>query len=446
MDNPIVGLIMGSIFGACIVLAGFADPDKIIGSLRLKDFHVLRTMIVFIVVGMLGTWALEQIGTANLNIKPAMILAVLIGGVIFGAGFGLSGYFPGTALAGAASGRIDALATILGMFLGSHAYFLLYPSLIMPVENIAYFGKVTLPQVTNITRTFLVISVFAISSLALFLTIPRRGGKNKKSNKVGDLKMDEVLSDPISPIPIPRTKEMGFYLKTDCFEAAQVFCGWKNVFFLILVLCLIVLQTIFWIASDRYIQINKNNNPERAVVFSRNTDSSKQAAIPDQQGTNLSSPANTEYQAREIWYREIMGIDITISFELIETIMNIVSILLVSISVVYTLTLYFAMAASFIGKLGGLGHISSAFFLSLVVLILLIPWQIFFGSTISGSIYTLDELEGWFIYNNSDILNTSLIYLRFTGYWALIVILLVSSHFYSRRWTKSIRLRYQQIL
>ena len=50
MENPIVGLIMGSIFGICLVLSGLTDPDKIIGSLRFKDFHVIRTVVVFLFV------------------------------------------------------------------------------------------------------------------------------------------------------------------------------------------------------------------------------------------------------------------------------------------------------------------------------------------------------------------------------------------------------------
>ena len=40
MSSPIVGLIMGVIFGASLVLTGLTNPDKIIGALRLKDFYV----------------------------------------------------------------------------------------------------------------------------------------------------------------------------------------------------------------------------------------------------------------------------------------------------------------------------------------------------------------------------------------------------------------------
>ena len=50
MSTPIVGLIMGVIFGASLVLTGLTNPDKIIGALRLKDFYAIRTVAVFLLV------------------------------------------------------------------------------------------------------------------------------------------------------------------------------------------------------------------------------------------------------------------------------------------------------------------------------------------------------------------------------------------------------------
>ena len=116
MSPNLISLIIGALFGTALILAGLADPDKIIGTLRLKDFHALRTIAVFVLVGMLGTWILQLAGLAHLSIKPAAIAAVLIGGGLLGVGFGLTGYCPGTGLACVMAGRIDALITVLGMF------------------------------------------------------------------------------------------------------------------------------------------------------------------------------------------------------------------------------------------------------------------------------------------------------------------------------------------
>ena len=67
MSTGIVGFIVGVLFGAGLLLAGLADPDKIIGTLRLKDFHAMRTIAVFVLVGMLGTWILDIVGSSALS-------------------------------------------------------------------------------------------------------------------------------------------------------------------------------------------------------------------------------------------------------------------------------------------------------------------------------------------------------------------------------------------
>ena len=170
MSTEMIGFIVGVLFGAGLLLAGLADPDKIIGTLRLKDFHAMRTIIVFILVGMLGTWILALLGMANFSVKPAAILSVLIGGALLGTGFGLTGYCPGTALACAATGRIDAMVTVLGMFVGALVFILIYPGIAQPIEEIANFKKVMLPEITGIPRGVWVVVIVTFGSLALILT------------------------------------------------------------------------------------------------------------------------------------------------------------------------------------------------------------------------------------------------------------------------------------
>jgi uncharacterized membrane protein YedE/YeeE len=165
-----IGFIIGLLFGASLLLGGLADPDKIIGTLRLKDFHAMRTIAVFVLVGMLGTWILEIANVANFSVKPAAMVAVALGGALLGIGFGLTGYCPGTGLACAASGRIDALVTVLGMFVGAFVFILIYPSVVQPIDAIANYGKVTLPEATGIARGFWVVPIVAAGSVALFIT------------------------------------------------------------------------------------------------------------------------------------------------------------------------------------------------------------------------------------------------------------------------------------
>ena len=169
MDN-LIGFIIGVLFGAGLLLGGLAEPDKIIGTLRLKDFHAMRTIAVFVLVGILGTWILEIIGIAHFSIKPAALAGALIGGGLLGIGFGLTGYCPGTGLACAMAGRIDALITVLGMLLGALVFILIYPSVAMPIDEIANRGKVTLPEVTGIPKAIWVLVLVIGGGLALWLT------------------------------------------------------------------------------------------------------------------------------------------------------------------------------------------------------------------------------------------------------------------------------------
>ncbi len=169
MSQELTGFIVGVLFGGGLLLGGLADPDKIIGTLRLKDFHALRTMAVFVLVGMLGTWILELAGTAHFSVKPAAMVSVLLGGALLGIGFGLTGYCPGTGLACAASGRIDALVTVLGMFFGALVFIWIYPGLLQSIDKIANFKKVMLPEITGIPRSIWVIVIVAGGVLALVL-------------------------------------------------------------------------------------------------------------------------------------------------------------------------------------------------------------------------------------------------------------------------------------
>ncbi|MBN1817680.1 MAG: YeeE/YedE family protein [Sedimentisphaerales bacterium] len=173
--------IIGVLFGMALFLGGLADPDKIIGTLRLKDLHAMRTIFVFVLVGMLGTWILKLAGHANLDVKSATMATIVIGGALLGAGFGMTGYCPGTGLACAAAGRFDALITVLGMFAGAAGFIWIYPTIVEPILALEQydFGKITIPEYFGVqdnqyVQYGLVPTIFVAGMLLLFLTRPRQ--------------------------------------------------------------------------------------------------------------------------------------------------------------------------------------------------------------------------------------------------------------------------------
>jgi len=175
MNIDWTGFIVGFLFGGGLFLAGLAEPDKIVGTLRLKDFHAMRTIAVFVLVGMLGIWILEMAGVEHFSVKPTLVVSLLLGGALLGIGFGMTGYCPGTGLACAAAGRIDALVTVLGMFVGALMYIWLYPRVAAPLEGIANYGKKMLPDVTIIPRWLWVSGFAALGFWILWITRPEKG-------------------------------------------------------------------------------------------------------------------------------------------------------------------------------------------------------------------------------------------------------------------------------
>lgn len=174
-------LIVGGLFGAALVLGGLADPDKIVGTLRLKDFHAMRTIAVFVLVGMAGCYVLDYLELSNHSIKPAAIYSVLIGGAFLGIGFGITGFCPGTGLACGASGRIDAIVSAVGMLCGALVYIVLHSKVAAPLDKLANYGKVTLPEITGISKLIFVAVFVGSGALALFLTRPKSKSEKERA-------------------------------------------------------------------------------------------------------------------------------------------------------------------------------------------------------------------------------------------------------------------------
>jgi uncharacterized protein len=124
----ILAIILGTSFGIALDQAGASNPQKIIGMLRLKDFHLMKVILFAIGFSSLILFillSLNAINVGHLSIKPSYA-GVIIGGAILGLGFTLGGYCPGTSMVAAGRGRKDAILFILGGLLGSLAYMLIF--------------------------------------------------------------------------------------------------------------------------------------------------------------------------------------------------------------------------------------------------------------------------------------------------------------------------------
>ena len=92
-----------------------------------------------------------------------ILIEVFIGGGLFGVGWGLLGYCPGTAVGAVGEGRIDGLWGILGMLCGGALYAAGYPVMKAYIIPLGSLGKISLPQSIGINHWLVIIALTAVS-------------------------------------------------------------------------------------------------------------------------------------------------------------------------------------------------------------------------------------------------------------------------------------------
>lgn len=174
MTTLLYGLITGILFGFLLQKGQVLRYDKQIGALRMKDMTILKFMLSHIGVAMIGIYFLYDLGIVKLSLKPMILGGVVIGGLIFGIGWGLLGYCPGTSLGALGEGRIDALWGIGGMLVGAGIYAEAYPYMLKTVLTWGNYGKITLPQVLGLNH-WIVIFFLLFFMVKLFRWFEKKG-------------------------------------------------------------------------------------------------------------------------------------------------------------------------------------------------------------------------------------------------------------------------------
>ncbi len=147
----VLGLLFGLAFGFLLQKGGVAKYHVLMGVLLLEDFTVIKVMLSAIVVGMVGIFALYALGLVELHLKPTRYAANILGGLIFGVGFGLLGYCPGTGAAAVGQGNYDALAGVLGLMAGSYLFAEVSGLVGKTVQKWGDRGKLMLPELVRVS-------------------------------------------------------------------------------------------------------------------------------------------------------------------------------------------------------------------------------------------------------------------------------------------------------
>ncbi len=167
------GILTGILFGFLLQKAGVLRYDKQLGALRLMDMTIVKFMLSSVMVAMVGVYLLKDLGLVTLSIKPTILGGAVMGGLLFGIGWGLFGYCPGTAVGALGEGRWDALWGILGMLTGAAVYAEAYPLMQRTVLTWGNFGNITLPQVLGVNH-WLVIVIFVVAGILILLWFEKK--------------------------------------------------------------------------------------------------------------------------------------------------------------------------------------------------------------------------------------------------------------------------------
>jgi uncharacterized protein len=163
-----LALVFGFCFGVLLQRGGVARYEIILGQLLLRDFTVLKIILTAVAVGMVGVYAMTQLGWVELHKKQGSLGTSIPGPLIFGVGFGLLGYCPGTAVAAAGHGALDALVGgVGGMMIGSSLFAAAYPALKRRLLDCGDFGDKTLIDVARARNPWLVIGPVVLLIAAL---------------------------------------------------------------------------------------------------------------------------------------------------------------------------------------------------------------------------------------------------------------------------------------
>ena len=93
MIQYIPALLVGIAFGWLLQKAGLTRYSKIVNVFRFTDMAVLKFMMAALVVGMIGIYALKDLGLVTLvGTMPTYIVGNLLGGLVFGVGMAGAGY------------------------------------------------------------------------------------------------------------------------------------------------------------------------------------------------------------------------------------------------------------------------------------------------------------------------------------------------------------------
>ena len=166
----LVYLAIGFAFGWVLEISGFGQSTKLAAQFYFKEMTVFKVMFTAIIVAMVGIFLASGLGLLDYNrvyVNPTYLWPGIIGGLIMGFGFIIGGFCPGTSLVSAATGKIDGIIFVLGVFFG----IFMFGETVSGFEefwNSSYMGRFTLMDLFQTSTGVLVVGIVIMAIVAFF--------------------------------------------------------------------------------------------------------------------------------------------------------------------------------------------------------------------------------------------------------------------------------------
>ncbi|MEI6183431.1 MAG: YeeE/YedE family protein [Polynucleobacter sp.] len=119
--------VIGVLFGWGLIISGMSNPQKILGFLNLAgnwDPSLIFVMLGAVLVGLAGFYVVSKRthaffgGALHIPTRRDITKPLLIGSLIFGAGWGIAGFCPGPAVVALGAGHLKAFVFVAAMLAG----------------------------------------------------------------------------------------------------------------------------------------------------------------------------------------------------------------------------------------------------------------------------------------------------------------------------------------
>jgi len=258
---------------------------------------------------------------------------------------------------------------------------------------------------------------------------------------------------------------------TDSLEVIGAFKAMKNLLFVVAIICLALLQVSFWLVDRTIVQLDTVastvSSAEPLSRMSPQVPYSTGAVSPaekdeitttvEEAARQLKSETSTAAQGKKQKSRTKTARAEALlvrdkaqgetenepafykRFCVWAWLIRFCNFVLIITAVLYSLTILFSLKISLVGRLGGINHISRAFFLSLFALVFLLPWQRLFGGVIAGAIYTPENLAAASQPSpeRAEVLWAAVYYLRFVVLPVVVLIFLTFAQTRTVRWARA---------